>query len=331
MMPAGKVLVVMVVCLVVWGFLYAPALKSSSEAQPLGVRRTVSLWILRPMAAVSSALQLSRVTDAVSSALGKDPEAAPGGVIGPGPDPLPNVSGSPTHSEPPKPPKTTDAIRTPTASSKLRVVVVGDSLAVGLGVYMERVLRPALTRVSKQGRISTGLSRPDYFNWPDAMQQIEDAYDPDLVVVMTGVNDNQGLLTAGGRVVTPIGNYEWPRAYQARVEDFAKIAVDNGAHVVWLGLPVVKDNARWTLFRRQNDIFQRVADTTPNMTYVDVWNMFAAPDGGYSAFYHDGGRVEEIRGSDGIHFNGLGYELVARAAVDAAIEAFDLSPKTLQD
>ena len=57
-------------------------------------------------------------------------------------------------------------IRKPTGKNKLRVAVIGDSLASGLGVYLERVLRPALVRVSRQGRISTGLARPDYFDWP---------------------------------------------------------------------------------------------------------------------------------------------------------------------
>ncbi len=326
-MPAGKALVVMLVCLLVWGFIDAPSLKRSSEAQPLGARRTVSLWILNPLAAVSNVLQLTKVTDAVSHALGRDPNAAPGGVVAPDPDPLPTGIGSP---KPTKVPVKTDPIRTPTPTNKLRVAVVGDSLAAGLGVYLERALRPALTRVTKQGRISTGLSREDYFNWPVALKQIMDGYRPDLVVVMTGVNDNQGLLTPDGHMQTPIGTYEWPKAYEQRVEDFTKIAVDNGAHVVWVGLPIVSDKDRWPLFQRQNDIFERVAAHTPNVTYVDVWDRFATPDGDYSAYYRDDGKVELIRESDGIHFNGTGYEMVADAAVQAAIDAFDLTPDVLQ-
>jgi hypothetical protein len=38
-MPAGSVLIVMLVCLLMWGVLYAPELKRSSEAQPSGLRR----------------------------------------------------------------------------------------------------------------------------------------------------------------------------------------------------------------------------------------------------------------------------------------------------
>lgn len=323
-MPAGKVLVVMVVCILTWGFLYAPSLKRSSEAQPLGARRTVSLWVLSPLAAVSGLLQVTKVTDALEGAVGKDPNAAPGGIVAPDPDPLPAGPGSP---KPTKVPVKTDAIRTPTPADKLRVAVVGDSLASGLGVFLERALQPQLTRVTKQGRISTGLARQDYFDWPAAMQQIMSSYRPDLVVVMTGVNDNQGLLSAGGQLQTPIGTLQWPQAYEQRVEDFARIAVNNGAHVVWVGLPIVSETKRWPLFQRQNEIYARVAARTPNMAYVDTWNRFAQPDGDYTAYFRDGNKVELIRESDGIHFNGTGYELVAQATLQAAADEFKLASK----
>jgi hypothetical protein len=327
-MPAGKGLVVILVALIVWGFLYAPSLERSSEAQPQGTRRTVSLWILKPLASISNAVQLTRLTDAVSNALGKDPNAAPGGVIAPPPDVLP--TGGPTGSpKPPKPPKKTTKMRTPTPTNELRVAVVGDSLAAGLGVYMERVLRPTLTRVTKQGRISTGLARPDYFDWPAALEQIMDGYHPDLVVVMLGVNDNQPLQTVGGQVQTQIGTFQWPKAYEERVRSFAKIAVDGGAHVIWVGLPIVSQKERWPLFQRQNGIFERVAKSEPNIAYVDTWDRFAAPDGSYTPFYHENGKIELIRESDGIHFNGTGYQLVAQSVAETAVDAFHLTPRVL--
>jgi hypothetical protein len=324
-MPAGKVMVVMLVCLTVWALLYSPSLKRSSEAQPLGTRRTVSLWVLTPLAAISNTLQLTRVTDVVSRALGKDPNAAPGGAIPP--DVLPPDTGGPTPHI--KPPVKTDRMRVPTAARPLRVAVVGDSLAAGLGVYAERALSPALTRVSKQGRISTGLARSDYFNWPAEMQQIMDVFRPDLVIVMVGVQDNQSLMSAGGQLQTQIGTPQWPPAYQDRVTQFARTAVNGGAHVVWVGLPIVSNKGMWEHFQRQNEIFQQVASTVPNVTYVDTWDRFATNDGGYSDFYWHDGQVELIRERDGIHFNGTGYDMIAHAAVQAAIDKFRLTNRVL--
>ena len=88
---------------------------------------------------------------------------------------------------------------------------------------------PGARALSRQGRISTGLSRLDYFDWIGAMQQIENGFSPDLVVVMIGDNDNQSLQSPGGQTVAEIGSFEWPRGYEDRVEEFTRIAVDGGA------------------------------------------------------------------------------------------------------
>ena len=152
------------------------------------------------------------------------------------------------------------------------------------------------------------------------MRQIENGYSPDLVVVMIGDNDNQSLLSPGGQVVAEIGSFEWPRAYEERVEEFTRIAVDGGAHVAWVGLPIVQRKERWDLIQRQNDDLRTGGDATPNALYVDTWDPFATRDGGYTPFYWEGGRVELIRAPDGLHFNPRGYELLAQAVADAVVE-----------
>jgi hypothetical protein len=326
-LPAGRVLVVMLVCLLTWTVLYAPALERASEAQPLGTRRTVSLWVLRPLASISDALRLTEVTDAAARALGRDPGAAPGGE---GPDDLPTLGPDVSVSPVPEGPVTRSSpIRRPTPDNELRVVVVGDSLAVGLGVYLEREFRPSLSRVSKQGRISTGLSRLDYFDWLSAMRKIERDFRPDLVVVMIGDNDNQGLMSPDGRLEVPIGTYEWPQGYRGRVEELTRIVVDGGSHIAWVGLPIVDQKDRWDVMRRQNEIFERVIETTPNAVYVDTWDRFATADGGYTPFYWQDGQPELIRASDGLHFNPRGYELIAQAVAQAAQDEFKLTPRAL--
>ena len=68
------------------------------------------------------------------------------------------------------------------------------------------------------GRIDTGLTRPDYFNWPAELQVDLANQQPQLVVVMIGANDPQGLVTPDGASVTdsPDGTRPtppgWPRS-----------------------------------------------------------------------------------------------------------------------
>ena len=330
-MAAGRALIVMVVALTTWAFLFAPTLKRASEAQPLGTRRTISLWMLRPIAAISDFVQLTSATDTASRALGRDPGEAPGGGVDvPPPQDIPTVS--PSGSPKPTGPVVKDTkIRRPTPTNELRIAVVGDSLAAGLGVYLEREFRPALVEVLRQGRVSTGLSRLDYFDWMDAMSRIESNYQPDLVVVMIGDNDNQSLLSPGNQVVAEIGSFEWPQKYEDRVEEFTRIAVDGGAHVAWVGLPIVQRKERWDVMQRQNDIFERVVGITPNALYVDTWDRFATKDGQYTPFYWEDGRVELIRTSDGLHFNPRGYELLAEAVGAAVVDQFRLTPNALAE
>jgi hypothetical protein len=326
-MPAGRVFVVMLICMLLWTFLFSPTLKRSAEAAPDGARRSAALAVLGPFAAMSGALQVTKLTDAVEEALGRDPEAAPGGQALP-PEPIPTLAGG---SEGDPEPHVSGPIRKPTGNSKLRVVVVGDSLAVGLGIYLERALKPSLVRVSRQGRISTGLARPDYFDWPTAMSQVVDNFRPDLVVVMLGENDNQALRTPGGREETPVGTFGWPAAYEERVREFMELITARGSRLVWVGLPVVRDEGRWGIVERQNGIFEHAANDVRNVAFLDTWELFSAPDGGYTAYYRSEGGVRLIRESDGLHFNGAGYDLLARAAVGLALTEFELAPKVIAD
>jgi uncharacterized protein len=324
-MPAGRVFVVILVALLVWTLLYAPELRRSAQAAPTGTRRSISLSLLAPLAWVSDHVGLTTVTDAAAIAAGRDPNGAVGDVDA-GTDelpPAPSVSPKPT-----KPIVKDTAIRNPSPNRQLRIAVVGDSLAQGVGFGTEDVFRPFWTQVFKQGRISTGLARLDYFDWMTQMQAVVDRANPDLVIVMVGENDNQGLMAPNGSLEQDIGTYPWPAAYEARVERFAKIATSRGGHVVWVGLPNQRDRSRWGFVQRQNDSFRAVADRLPNVDYFDTWNTFAAPDGGYTAFWHEGSRVEEIRAPDGLHFNADGYELLMRKVAEFATEEFDLDPKT---
>jgi uncharacterized protein len=321
-MPAGHGVVVVLACFLTWALLYAPALERSSETQPPGARRTASLIVLRPLAAISDFTRLGAIADAVHRAAG----ANAGSVQGTAPEPLP-VGPAPTGST--APPVRTTPMRVPGTRSRLRVVVVGDSLAQGLGSLLERTMNPSLSLVSSQGVISSGLSRPDYYDWPRRLQHIENVFHPDLVIVLLGENDAQNLETSEGRLEIGRDTAGWSRAYDRRVRDFVRIAVDNGSHVVWTGIPIVEDHGRWEYIRHVDGIYRSVVSKIPNAAYLDTWSMFASKGGKYTAYLRVGERVVQVREGDGVHFTPTGYTMIARAAVLLAQQQFDLTPKIL--
>src|SRR3954469_7366938 len=225
-MPAGRALIVVLVALLVWAVLYAPELKRSAEAGDVGTRRTVSLAILDPLVWVTDHTGLTAAANAAARAAGRDPNAEVGGVnVGVDPLPSPEPSGDQEHHH--KIVKDTD-IREPTPDKQLQVAVVGDSLAQGVGFAADSVFKPFWAEVFKQGRISTGIARLDYFNWMAQMHTIVDRADPDLTLVMIGENDNQGMLYPDGTLEQDVGTFEWAAHYQGRVEQFAKIATSAG-------------------------------------------------------------------------------------------------------
>jgi len=330
LVPAGNVLVVMVVCLLLWSFLSARTLERSSDAGPLGARRTAALTFLRPLAGLADVLQVSRATEGIERALGRDPDAPPGGVIDLGSPPGPAIAEPRTGpSAAPSPlPSPGAPIREPRPGNKLRVAVIGDSLASGLGVGLEAMFDPDLVRVWNQGRISTGLARQDYFNWRAAMRQIVDSYRPDLVVVMLGLNDDQAQRAADGSAI-PIGSVGWVQSYRERATTFLRTATAEGARVVWVGIPVVQDRERWPVYQRLNQIYGEAAGSRPDeATFLDAWTLLDDAEGDYTAYVrNERGTLQLMRGPDGVHLLPVGNNFLARSVIGLAEDVFELTPE----
>ena len=352
-------LVTLLVALSLWAALFAPALERAAETAPVGARRTAALAILRPLSALSDALGVTRVSEAAMSALGRDADAAPGGELDLEaldlpplppldlePDPphrppqgvtSPSVSPEAEASRDPPadggqvapPPEPEAGIRIPTAESKLRVAVVGDSLSQGLGPAVARWFRADVSRVLSLGRQSTGLARQDYFNWRWAMRQIEEAFRPDLLFVLLGTNDNQSQVAPDGSAVR-VGSAAWVQAYRERAAAFLAEATSSGTHVVWVGIPVVQDHGRWAFYRRVNDIYRQTAAGDPLATYLDAWELFQTRAGQYSAYLrNEQGTLQQMRAGDGLHLTPVGYDYLARHAIRAAARAFDLPERAV--
>jgi uncharacterized protein len=339
-----RVSLALFVCLGIWLLLSAPRLEHSASASPDGLRRTVALSILRPAARFSEAIGLADATDAIETALGKDPDAPPGGELdleeelaGEELPPLPPEEVQPPREEPRPSKKKGDhkqsprdtPLRRPSERYRLRVAVVGDSLAQGVGDAMRRSFRSSLVHVLDVGRLATGLARADYFDWVAAMDKISKRYDPDVVVVMVGSNDKQSVVFPNGRGVVS-GDPDWGAAYRQRIADFLG-ATKRRAHVVWVGLPPVKDRGKSRLFRVYNDMYRDVLQDRRDARFIDIWDTFADSEGDYRAYGRGpNGKVVLLRAGDGAHFSVTGYEMIVDLALQVMQERWDMSRKVLR-
>jgi hypothetical protein len=66
-----------------------------------------------------------------------------------------------------------------------------------------------------------------------------------------------------------------------------------------------------------NDVFREAAARHPDVTYVDAYTLFSAPDGTFASMLPvPGGKVARVRGADGIHLTPEGGDLLAETVFE---------------
>jgi len=190
------------------------------------------------------------------------------------------------------------------------IAMAGDSMmAVGLSSAMMREAPhyPALTFLSlfKSG---TGLARPDVFNWQLEYPAMLKQSRPDFILVALGANDGQGFVEDG--TVYPFASPGWQRIYAARVQAYLDMLQSNGATVIWLGLPPMKDETLDARIDAINRIDYEAVTSTPNAIWFSTSGIIGDSDGHFRDFGEVHNRTEKLRQSDGIHLSDDGAALI---------------------
>ena len=163
------------------------------------------------------------------------------------------------------------------------------------------------------------------------MRRIVERFDPDLVIVMLGENDHQSLQTVHGDREAQIGTSEWPPTYRERVLRMMRIATSNGAKVVWAGLPIsARLPAPGAFEAAERDLRIRREHLKRRRLLRRMGALPRADGPGTPRTSARAGRVILIREGDGLHFNAIGYTILAREIAKLAVEEFGLSPRTFE-
>jgi hypothetical protein len=304
-----------------WLLLFAPTLEHNAQTSPIGSRRTIALRILRPIADASRDLQLSRIVSATDRATGRTGNRLGSGsgitILGPhhhhiAPPPPPSRGTTPSGST------TTTTLPyslTPTAAHPLRVLIVGDSIGIDVGGPLQNDLsNSGVATVLLDARESTGLTRPDYFNWPAELQSDLKSFAPQIVVIMIGANDPQDFL---GPPDVPYGSERWNDMYAQRVSGFMQLAASTGASVIWIGMPPMQ-NPQLTAEMSDVDAVdqQQAVLQHPAVDFISTWTLLGTPQGTYTPFVtSSGGQVLNIRTPDGTHLTPAGGEVVSERVI----------------
>jgi len=303
---AGNVLIVGLVGLVLAALMNADSLVEQAERKPFGWSRTASLAVWHPMQDVSNVLRLGFPRDVVDEATGRADDDTDDFEF-----PTETAEPVTTSTVPPDP-----ELRTPTAAEPLRVWVGGDSMSQVFGQSLVAMADDTdLMSADLDYRISTGLTRPDYFNWPAHISEEFPESDPEAVVIMFGANDAQGMEVEGEVFQTLDEN--WTAEYRRRVAGTMDLLEDEGRIVYWVGQPIMRDADFSSRMAGVNEIYRSEAESRPWVRYIDAYEMFADDSGAYEAFLPDvAGDVQDMRQGDGIHLSRPGGDLLARAVLD---------------
>jgi hypothetical protein len=331
---AGRALGVTALALLIAALLNAQNIYKSVYNQPEGTQREVALAFAGPLREVSMALRLDRPRAWFETAIGRDhatidteivipptppaddPGTTPGTGPGTGTPTTPVGEQPPPESEPEKPKRVKF-----TDDDPMRIWIAGDSLVITPGWAVFRALggNDAVERTGDvDGRVATGLTRPDVFNWFKHVDEQVKKQTIDTVVFCFGGNDDSGSMTglADGVSLGDFGSQRWTKEYRRRVGGLMDTAIQGGAFVVWLGLPVTNDAAqsrRWKVINRA--VLAEAEERPGQAAYVDMYGLLS-DNGKYAPYLPDkDGQLQKVRADDGVHLERAGGDIVARQVV----------------
>jgi hypothetical protein len=316
---AGSAIVVSLLGLFVALLLNAPGLHKSATIQPEGWKRNVALGVTGPLESVSGALLLDQPRAALKAVLGRSGDDEVDTAVA-----VPN----PPVTTPQAPPKRERF----TPQKPLRLWIAGDSLVVvpGESVLREVAGNRAFDAVDAiDGRIASGLERPDVFNWFTHVRDVMEKRKPRAVVLMFGGNDDHGFMTGvrEGREVGTFGSPTWRAEYRRRVATIMDSVTSKGGYLIWIGLPISRDADQTVRYDVINAIvLTEAAKRKGRVSYLDTYFFFAGKDGGYAQYTEDAsGKLVKMRADDGVHFERPAGDLIADKVVERLGERYDFT------
>ncbi|MEL7638522.1 MAG: DUF459 domain-containing protein [Solidesulfovibrio sp.] len=186
------------------------------------------------------------------------------------------------------------------------VAVVGDSLAVGVGMTMAQRLEGGHgLGCQPLGKVSTGLINKKFFDWEKKLSELVAKEKLAAVVVVMGGNDANNAI--GGKQP---GSPQWAEAYRAKAESFLRIASGAGVKVVWVGLPAMRDAAYNGRVGAVNAAAKEACAAVGGCAYLEASALFTDASGNYVQAKDIGGKHVSLRAKDGVHMTMTGYDLL---------------------
>jgi uncharacterized protein len=208
-------------------------------------------------------------------------------------------------------------VRSAQTDAKVKIAFVGDSMADGLWGGVSRLIPrdgclKGNVELGRFAKNSTGLTRPERFNWADEIKRIGESVKPSLFVMTLGLNDRQSVVF-GGRVTLETAS-DYPARYKERIVAVLQNVAASKAALLWIGLPAMRDAPSDKDAREKNKMFSdAIAEFgDQSLQFVPPWRLTDAGEDKFASYGPDQtGKMIQIRAADGLHFTPAGEMLVA--------------------
>jgi hypothetical protein len=218
----------------------------------------------------------------------------------------------------------------PVPKQRFSLLVVGDSLSISLGEQLEQHFSKHADRVGFQrmGKVSSGLARPDFFDWEQNLEELVRTWNPGIVVIMIGTNDNKPLKRDQQSLA--FGTDPWRREYRLRLQRLYDICrrQNPAVRLFWIGAPIMRDSLLARELSFINQTIESWCGGLPACEYVNTWSVLADKDGRFVEFFDDEetGKPISVRTRDGVHLAPHGSLLLARMTLDAIHKYYSFDP-----
>lgn len=199
----------------------------------------------------------------------------------------------------------------PVAGAPFTIAVLGDNIGTMLAQGLQETFaaQPNVT-ILRKARENTGLVRDDYFDWAKAARELVAGSERiDAIVLMLGSNDRQSLRDGALSVDPRLPR--WREIYAARAQTLAQILREKNIPLIWVGMPVMKNERLSNGLLELNEVFRETASKN-GASYIDVWEAFVDDRQQFAIYGPDlNGAITKLRAGDGVHFTRAGARKLA--------------------
>ena len=210
----------------------------------------------------------------------------------------------------------------PTAKAVPTVLATGDSMMQGIDSFLADELGDTAS-VRSDVRPGSSLSRPapqagtgaSKTEWERISSEQEAMVRPSAAVLSIGAGEGFPMTNPAGAKVTCCSD-SWRTEYarRARIVMATYARARRTGRLLWLTIPLPRDEPRTSITRAVNDVLVETVPTVPGARLVRMDQVFS-PDG-YRDVIRYRGREVDVRDPDGVHLNVAGTAIAAKIVAE---------------